>query len=89
MGQDGSKCGVLDMTILMAIASIFGIVGVLFINYKDRAGYMFWIVSDVLLIWVNVASLNWWLVGLFSAYLLTSVHGWFMWKRKYMPQGVV
>ncbi len=68
------------ISILEIIATVIAILGNIFIIYKNRMGFMIWIISNVL--WIIFATLNqhYFMSILFFFYLILSIIGFIKWK---------
>lgn len=63
------------------VATALGIIGVLFVNYKSIYGYYFWVVGNIIFIYLAVLRKDFSQILLWSVYTLSSIHGIYMWKK--------
>lgn len=63
------------------VATALGIIGVVFVNYKSIYGYYFWVVGNIIFIYLAVLRNDYSQIALWSVYTLSSIHGIYMWKK--------
>jgi len=63
------------------VATALGIIGVMFVNYKSIYGYYFWVVGNIIFIYLAVLRKDFSQILLWSVYTLSSIHGIYMWKK--------
>jgi len=62
-------------------ATALGIIGVIFVNYKNIYGYYFWVVGNIIFVYLAVLRKDFSQILLWSVYTLSSIHGIYMWKK--------
>lgn len=67
---------------LQVIGAICGLTGTYLINSGKAEGFFFWIVSNVLLIWLQCRTRLWALVGLHATYLFLCFDGLMRWHER-------
>lgn len=72
------------MQTLSWITTAISLFGNLLVNNQRKEGFIVWIISNILWIWIGLSAetINWGQVFLFMVYTGTSVHGLVTWIRK-------
>ena len=63
------------------IAMSLSIIGNLYICFKKRQGFLFWIVANSLWITFAIYNEHWGMMSLFIFYTAMSAFGWYNWGR--------
>lgn len=77
------------------LATIVSLIGNFFVNYQRKEGFILWIISNVLWVWIglNAVEINWAQVTLFLIYTGTSAHGLINWikadKKRKKKQNII
>jgi len=64
------------------LGSAFAIVGSFLNARQKRVGFLFYIISNIILIFVGFSKVEWYNVALFSVFLAISIYGYVVWGRK-------
>ena len=69
-------------TILEWIGFVLSVFGGVLVAYKQRTGFMVWIISNVILITFSILTNLWGLMLMYLFFLGTAILGWVKWKEE-------
>jgi len=64
------------------IAATLGILGALLIAFKKRAGFMCWIIGNILWIILGIITDQWGMVAQFAVFEIIAIVGWLKWRAE-------
>ena len=64
------------------VAAILGIVGGLLIAYKMKSGFIIWMMSNFVWIYIGVSLSKWGMVTQFVFFQITSIIGYIKWRKE-------
>jgi len=67
---------------LELIATIFSIIGNIFVIYKKWIGFVIWIISNLLWIIFGILNKHYWMIVLFIFYTIISIWGIYKWVKE-------
>jgi nicotinamide riboside transporter PnuC len=68
--------------ILGGISTVLALIGTVLVNRRDRRGFYFWLVSNVLVLAVHWQAGIWTLTARDAAFFGLAVHGLYCWRRR-------
>lgn len=68
-------------TALQVMGAIMGLLGQWFVNHQNPIGYVFWLGSNAVLLWLQLRVRLFILVALHAVYFSLCVHGFLIWVR--------
>lgn len=71
------------LEILGTIGTVIAIAGVILNNYRMRACFIVWLVSNSMALAVHLIVGPWSFVARDLIFIGLAVHGWIVWKRKH------
>lgn len=67
------------LTLLQTVGLVTGLAGQWLVAKRKRSAFVVWGVSNIAIIWVQVATETYLLALMFSAYLVLCVYAFFQW----------
>ena len=65
-----------------AISGMLAVIGVVFNNYRLRACFIIWLVSNILSAGLHAQAQIWSLVGRDAIFIGLAFHGWYAWSKR-------
>jgi len=67
--------------IISIIATVLSITGNIFVNRKNRIGFIIWNIANVLWVYIAWVSRNYPQALMFLTYSFLNLEGWMKWKK--------
>jgi len=67
--------------ILEAVSAILAIVGVIFIAYKNKMGFLIWVFGNILWIVYGIQTSQYFFTAQYVVFTFTSIWGFYKWKN--------